>query len=73
MATLDIRNEALEPINKIRFTDDENEVISKSIFRDYYVDIEDSDGDTTRFHKNNLPNLIKALQKAHELWFPEVM
>ena len=62
MATLDIRAEET-PIDTIVFAEGCKVKLNSPYFR-----IVDKEGDIVEFHQSDLDNLIKALQKAKELW-----
>lgn len=74
MAKIDIRDDAVSEIDTIRFSTDD--VISrKECYGETFCIAADDavlDGcvrpDVAYLHIKDIPNLIKALQKAQELW-----
>ena len=63
MLTIDIRDTLDGPVDRIIFGEDMN------VQKHYYgVHIEDRDGDMILVCFSDVNNLIKALQKAQELW-----
>ena len=68
MATIDIRDNSVEPITKIIFNDDDGimEYIQKNSSESFKI-IDSVEGASYIYIKD-IPNLIKALQKAQELW-----
>jgi len=65
MATIDIRKN-ISCVDKIRFSDDNNESVRK--LAGEYIAIIDSYEDRVDFRIEDIDNLIKALQKAKEIW-----
>lgn len=65
MSTIDIRDSRDAPVDRIIFGEDMN--VQKKL---HYqgVHIEDRDGDMILIEFSDVNNLIKALQKAQELW-----
>lgn len=67
MAKIDIRNNSDVIITQIVFAeyDGDEEIIE---LNDNTVAIKDCGGSRTHIYLGDIPNLIKALQKAQELW-----
>ncbi len=67
MAKIDIRNTSDEPITKIVFAeyDREEEFVELD---DKTISIQDCGKGEVNIYIKDIPNLIKALQKAQELW-----
>lgn len=72
MATIDIRYKDEELINEIVFADDQfHDFFSATslVQVDHqYIKMRDGDGITILVQKSSINNLIKALQKAQEIW-----
>lgn len=68
MATLDIRNYVEEDITTIKFSDGDS-IEHKS--SDVIIIRDNVCGDFCGVFVSDIPNLIKALQKAQELWGDE--
>jgi len=68
MATIDIRDESVQDIKRIVFTEqhDVQEFVELSCYS--MIAIEDSSARRVAVYLHDIPNLIKALQKAQELW-----
>lgn len=68
MAKLDIRKDSYEPINEIVFAEEESGCFhSVKMTRCNYFSFEDEEGEYVMTGKENIKNLIKALEKAVEL------
>lgn len=67
MAKIDIRNNGDDPITQIVFAeyDGDEEIIE---IDGNTVSIQDCGGTIVFIYLKDIPNLIKALQKAQELW-----
>ena len=73
MAVIDIRTKQHEHIHEIVFEDDGGEfdyfTATKLTHLDHaYIKIVDDDQDSLVIKKSSISNLIKALQKAQEIW-----
>lgn len=72
MATIDIRYEHNELINEIIFAEDQfHDFFSATslVQVDHqYIKMRDGEGTTLLVQKASINNLIKALQKAQEIW-----
>lgn len=69
MATMDIREPEEQEITRIDFANNTNEsqayFLTKSTQVNSWIE---SDSGVLRIRNSDIPNLIKALQKAQELW-----
>ena len=67
MAKIDIRDVSDEPVTRIVFAeyDRDEEFVERD---DSTVKIQDCAGSRAHVYIKDIPNLIKALQKAQELW-----
>ena len=63
---IDIRNPSDVEITKIKFAD--GEYIKRVIYGDKVIEIETAGNYSVEIYMRDIDNLIKALQKAKELW-----
>ena len=63
---IDIRNPLDVEITKLKFAD--GEYINRVSCSDMVIEIETAGGDLVEIYMRDIDNLIKALQKAKELW-----
>lgn len=66
-----LKDEAVVEIKSIRFMEDDSIKIDLGKYSDdviYGVKITEGSGDYVTIEIKDLPNLIRALQKAQELW-----
>lgn len=69
MSTIDIRNNSISAPTTIRFGDDDFGAAQLAYTGSEGICIEDIDGDSTSvIDVTDIDNMIKALQKAKEVW-----